>query len=136
MSEKRWRKYEPLRHSHDYVRHFGPERAKVGLLCWGTTAGVCRGTLFLAAQQDLSISMLQVQMLAPLPVDAIQAFIASVEVVLVPEANYQGQFARMVQAELGVRVQSMTQYTGLPFTRLSILNRAKALMETAAPKLV
>jgi 2-oxoglutarate/2-oxoacid ferredoxin oxidoreductase subunit alpha len=135
MSEKRWRKYEALRHSHEYVRHFGPERAKVGLLCWGTTAGVCRGAVFLAAQDDLPVSMLQVQMVAPLPVDAISAFMDSVDVVLVPEANYQGQFARMVQGELCRPVHSFTQYTGMPFTRMSILKKAKELLGIAAPEL-
>lgn len=132
MTEKRWRKYEPLRHSHAYVRHFGPERARVGLLCWGTTAGPCRGALFLAAQEELPIAMLQVQMLSPLPVDAIQAFMDSVDIVLVPEVNYQGQFARMIQGELGVRVHSFTQYTGMPFTRTTILNKAKELMGIGA----
>jgi 2-oxoglutarate ferredoxin oxidoreductase subunit alpha len=136
MTEKRWRKYEALRHSHDYVRRFGPERARVGLLCWGTTAGPCRGAIFLAAQEELPIAMLQVQMIAPLPVDAIQEFIDSVDVVLVPEVNYQGQFARMIQGELGVRVNSLTQYTGMPFTRLTILNKAKELLGIEAGELV
>jgi 2-oxoglutarate ferredoxin oxidoreductase subunit alpha len=128
MSEKRWRKYEPLRHSHKYVRRFGPEKAKVGLLCWGTTAGPCRGALFLAAQEELPVAMLQVQMLSPLPVDAIQAFIDSVEIVLVPEVNYLGQFAKLVQGELGVKVHSFTNYTGMPFTRLDILRKVHELM--------
>jgi 2-oxoglutarate ferredoxin oxidoreductase subunit alpha len=136
MTEKRWRKYEALRHSHEYVRRFGPERARVGLLCWGTTAGPCRGAIFLAAQEELPIAMLQVQMISPLPVDAIQEFIDSVDVVLVPEVNYQGQFARMIQGEMGVRVNSLTQYTGMPFTRLTILNKAKELLGIAAGELV
>jgi len=136
MSEKRWRKYEDLRHSREYVRRFGAERAKVGLLCWGTTAGPCRGAVFLAEQEQLPVAMLQVQMLSPLPVDAIQEFIDSVEIVLVPEVNYQGQFARMVQGELGVRVHSFTQYTGMPFTRMAILNKVKELMGLGAPALV
>ena len=44
------------------------EKAKVGLLCWGTTAGPCRGAVFLAEQESLPLAMLQVQMLSPLPV--------------------------------------------------------------------
>ena len=60
MSEKRWRKYEALRHSHEYVRRFGPERARVGLLCWGTTAGPCRGAIFLAAQEELALGRREV----------------------------------------------------------------------------
>ncbi len=133
MSEKRWRKLEPLRHSHDYVRRFGAERARVGLLCWGTTAGPCRGAVFLAAQEGLPLAMLQVQMLAPLPVDAIRAFVESVELVLVPEVNYQGQFARLVQAELGIRVASFTQYTGMPFKRHAILHKVHELLGMDAP---
>jgi 2-oxoglutarate ferredoxin oxidoreductase subunit alpha len=135
MSEKRWRKYEPLRHSREFVRRFGSDRAKVGLLCWGTTAGVCRGAIFLAQQQDIPLAMLQVQMLSPLPVDAIQEFVDSVEIVLVPEVNYLGQFARLVQGELGIRVHSLTQYTGMPFTRLDILGKVKELMAIGEPAL-
>jgi 2-oxoglutarate ferredoxin oxidoreductase subunit alpha len=136
MTEKRWRKLEPLRRSREYVRRFGAERAKVGLLCWGTTAGPCRGAIFLADQEQLPLAMLQVQMLSPLPVDAIQEFIDSVEIVLVPEVNYLGQFAKLIQAELGVRVHSFTQYTGMPFTRLSILGKVRELMGIAEPELV
>ena len=136
MTEKRWRKYEALRHSHEYVRHFGSDSAKIGLLCWGTTAGPCRGAVFLADQEQLPLAMLQVQMLSPLPVDAIQQFIDSVEIVLVPEVNYQGQFARLVQGELGVRVQSLTNYTGMPFTRLDILRKVHELLGIGAPELV
>lgn len=136
MTEKRWRKYEALRHSREYVRRFGSERARVGLLCWGTSAGPCRGAVFLAAQEEIPLAMLQVQMLSPLPVDAIQEFIDSVEIVLVPEVNYQGQFARLIQAELGVRVQSFTQYTGMPFTRFDILRKVHQLLGISEPELV
>lgn len=135
MTEKRWRKLDPLRHSREYVRRFGSPEAKVGLLCWGTTAGPCRGALLLADQEALPLAMLQVQMLSPLPVDAIEEFIASVEIVLVPEVNYQGQFAKLIQAELGVRVRSFTQYTGLPFASLDILRKVHELMGMAEPQL-
>lgn len=131
MTEKRWRKYEPLKRSHEYVRRFGPERARVGILCWGTTAGPARGAVYLAEQEGLPVSMLQVQMLSPLPEDAIQAFIDSVDIVLVPEVNYQGQFAKLIQGTFGVKVQSYTQYTGMPFTRLDILSKVMELLGVA-----
>jgi 2-oxoglutarate ferredoxin oxidoreductase subunit alpha len=134
-TEKRWRKLDPLRASREYVRRFGPERARVGLLCWGTTAGACRGAVFLAAQEDLPLAMLQVQMVSPLPVEAIQEFIDSVDMVLVPEVNYLGQFAKLVQGELGVKLHSYTQYTGLPFTRLDILRRVHQLLNMGEPVL-
>lgn len=135
MTEKRWHKLEPLRHSHAFVRRFGAEKAKVGILCWGTTAGSARGALHLATQEQLPLALLQVQMLSPLPVDAIQEFIDSVEIVLVPEVNYQGQFARLIQAEMGVRVLSYTQYTGLPFKRLDLLHKIHDLVGIEEPVL-
>lgn len=134
-TEKRWRKLEPLKASREYVRHFGADQAKIGLLCWGTTAGPCRGAVHLAAQEGIPVSMLQVQMLSPLPVEAIQEFVDSVDIVLVPEVNYLGQFAKMVQAELGVKVHSYTQYTGMPFTRLAILRKIHQLLGMAEPAL-
>jgi len=79
--------------------------------------------------------MLQVQMLAPLPIDAIKEFLEQVEVVLVPEVNFQGQFARLLQAELGIKVLSMTKYTGMPFSRLEILRQIHALNGLAEPVL-
>ena len=36
------------------------------------------------------------------------------ELVIVPELNYQGQFSSLLRS-LGVRAESITQYTGLPF---------------------
>jgi 2-oxoglutarate ferredoxin oxidoreductase subunit alpha len=72
-------------------------------------------------------------MLSPLPVDAIQEFIDSVEVVLVPEVNYQGQFAKLIQAELGVRVQSFVHYDGMPFSRLDVLRKVHEIMGIGEP---
>lgn len=133
MSEKRWHKYDALRSSREYVRRFGDPTAKVGIICWGTTAGAARGALHLARQEEIPLAILQVQMLSPLPIDAIQEFIDSVEVVLVPEVNYLGQFARLLQAELGIRVQSYTQYGGMPFSRLDILRKVHELMGVGEP---
>jgi 2-oxoglutarate ferredoxin oxidoreductase subunit alpha len=136
MTEKRWGKFAPLQHSHAYVRRFGAAKAKVGVICWGTTAGPARGALQLAEQEGLDVALLQIQMLMPLPVDAIREFINSVETVLVPEVNFQGQLARLIQAELGVTVHSMTRYTGLPMSRIEILRQIHQLMGLAEPELV
>jgi 2-oxoglutarate ferredoxin oxidoreductase subunit alpha len=133
MSEKRWHKLDALKSSREYVRRFGDPTAKIGIICWGTTAGACRGAVHLAAQEELSLAMLQVQMLSPLPVDAIQEFIDSVEIVLVPEVNYQGQFAKLIQAELGVRVQSFVHYNGMPFSRLDVLRKVHEIMGIGEP---
>jgi 2-oxoglutarate/2-oxoacid ferredoxin oxidoreductase subunit alpha len=128
MTEKRWKKYEPLKRSQQFVRRFGAERAKVGIICWGTTAGPARGGVFLAQQMGIDVAMLQVQMLSPLPEDAINAFLDQVEIVLVPEVNYLGQFATLLQGTFGIKVEKLTRYGGVPFKRSEILDKVLELM--------
>jgi 2-oxoglutarate ferredoxin oxidoreductase subunit alpha len=133
MSEKRWHKLDALKSSREYVRRFGDPKAKIGIICWGTTAGACRGAIHLARQEEIPLAMLQVQMISPLPVEAIQEFIDGVEIVLVPEVNYQGQFAKLIQAELGLRVHSFAQYGGMPFSRLDILRKVHEILGIGEP---
>ena len=44
------------------------------------------------------------------------------EMVIVPELNYQGQFSSYLRS-LGVRAESITQYTGLPFAIRDLTER-------------
>ena len=44
-------------------------------------------------------------MLSPLPVDAIKSFCADCREVLVPELNYEGQFAHLLTGATGCAVQ-------------------------------
>ncbi|WP_129626203.1 2-oxoacid:acceptor oxidoreductase subunit alpha [Candidatus Oscillochloris fontis] len=135
MSKKRWEKLAPLKASRAYVQRFGSPKAKVGIICWGTTAGACRGALRVAHKAGHDLAVLQLQMVWPLPVDAIREFTQDVEIVLVPEVNYQGQLAKLIQAELCIPVESYTQYNSLPFARNTILRKVYELMGVEEPVL-
>ena len=41
---------------------------------------------------------------------------------IVPELNYQGQFSNILRG-LGVKAESITQYTGLPFRARTLVER-------------
>ena len=47
------------------------------------------------------------------------------DLVLVPELNYLGQLSSMLRS-LGVRAESLTQYTGLPFKVNDLVERISA----------
>ena len=51
--------------------------------------------------------------LHPLPAKLLEE-LKQKELVLVPELNYQGQFASILRS-WGVKAEAITQYTGLPF---------------------
>ena len=44
------------------------------------------------------------------------------ELVLVPELNFQGQLSTILRS-YGVRAESITQYTGLPFKVVDLVDR-------------
>ena len=57
-----------------------------------------------ARSEGIRCAALKVVMLSPLPVDAIRSFCADCREVLVPELNYQGQFANLVTGATGCAV--------------------------------
>lgn len=129
MSEKRRRKLEALQRSVEqrpdgWVERFGREEARVGLLGWGSTLGAAKEAARMAEQVGVKVKGLWVKLLSPLPVRTVQEFIEGLDVVVVPELNLSGQFARYLEAS-GVRgpVVRLNKQEGLPFTADEILAR-------------
>jgi pyruvate/2-oxoacid:ferredoxin oxidoreductase alpha subunit len=66
-----------------------------------------------------------VKLLNPLPEATILRFVDRARTVLVPEANYGGQFAHLLRATLGRETQSVARFDGLPFTSGDMLARIR-----------
>src|ERR1039457_4249779 len=88
MSGKRARKIEVASKEKGFTARYGAKKAKIGIIGWGSTQGVIREGVDLAAKAGISIAHLQVKMVAPLPEADIQEFLSSVEQVIVAEINY------------------------------------------------
>ncbi|WP_152041312.1 2-oxoacid:acceptor oxidoreductase subunit alpha [Salinigranum salinum] len=96
----------------------GPEEAEYGILTWGSN----QGTVFEAVDRlndaGHSVKALSVSDMMPYPVDEVEAFIESVDEVLVVEMNASAQFRGLTQKELGrygERLSSLLKYNGNPF---------------------
>ena len=57
------------------------------------------------------------------------------ELVIVPELNYQGQFASLLRAQ-GVRAEAITQYTGLPFKVRDLVKRVTEMAQACRKELI
>jgi 2-oxoglutarate ferredoxin oxidoreductase subunit alpha len=117
MSRKRHEKLKAaLRHPDFFqYRRYGDEgRVDVGLLAWGSTFGECLEVMERARADGIRCAAMKVVMLYPFPTEAVAAYIDECDVVLVPELNYQGQFAHLVQAETGRQVARYNRVTGTP----------------------
>ncbi|MDH3317956.1 MAG: 2-oxoacid:acceptor oxidoreductase subunit alpha [Gammaproteobacteria bacterium] len=130
MSEKRHAKLAAaLEHPRITIcKRFGDEGpVEVGILAWGSTFGEALEAMMLARKEGIRCAAMKVVMLSPLPVDQIRAFMDDCAQVLVPELNYQGQFANLVSGALGRPVQRLNRVTGKPMEVSEILDSVRAL---------
>jgi 2-oxoglutarate ferredoxin oxidoreductase subunit alpha len=123
--------------------HYGVDEreAEVGVLAWGSTAGVVREAVEEMAAEGLPVAALVPAVIQPLPADRILEFARNLKAVIVPEVNRTGQFAAWVKAHTELHLISLNKYGGLPFTpneiRAEVMEflvpgRAEAPAEVAA----
>ncbi|HEO66157.1 MAG TPA: 2-oxoacid:acceptor oxidoreductase subunit alpha, partial [Spirochaetes bacterium] len=117
MTEKRWRKFDNIEDEWKPVEREGDEQAEVGVISWGLTQSIAKEAVQRLRAKGLKVAALYPKMLWPLPVKAIKAFVDSVNQVLIPEANFQGQFAEIIKAEVPIhdKLVKLNVYRGEPF---------------------
>ncbi len=109
-------------------KRFGDTGAvDVGILGWGSTFGEILETMFEAQAEGISVSAMKVVMVSPLPIEELRAFFADCREILVPELNYEGQFANLVSGALGKPVTRLSRTTGTPMVVEEILDEVRRL---------
>jgi len=64
----------------------------------------------------------------PIMEDEIGAFVRSKKKILVAEVNYRGQFAELITAKFGKKVEKITRYGGVPFKAREIFDAIKSMV--------
>ncbi len=130
MSTKR---HEKLKTAVNYPgltvsKRFGDEgKVDVGILGWGSTFGEILETMYEAQSEGIRCSAMKVVMLSPLPLESLREFFADCREILVPELNYEGQFANLVSGALGKPVTRLNRATGTPMVVAEILEEVRRL---------
>jgi 2-oxoglutarate ferredoxin oxidoreductase subunit alpha len=108
------------------------EKAEIGVITWGSTAGVVQEAVETLAREGHAVAALIPAVINPLPADRIVRFARHLRVIIVPEVNRSKQFAAWIKAHTELHLISLTKYGGLPFTPGEV--RAK-VMEYLKPSL-
>jgi len=115
-------------------KRFGDSgHVRVGLLGWGSTFGEILETMYAAQEEGISCAAMKVVMLSPLPLDRIGDFFDDCDHILVPEANFEGQFANLVSGALGRPVSRLNRTMGTPMMVDEILAEVRRLAALAPP---
>ncbi|MFQ5933059.1 MAG: hypothetical protein ACE5KI_00270, partial [Dehalococcoidia bacterium] len=85
----------------------------VAVLPWGGSKGPTREAYDKIIGSGVELGWYFTMYLNPLPPRLIEE-LRQKELVLVPELNYLGQFSSVLRSH-GIKAESITQYTGLPF---------------------
>jgi 2-oxoglutarate/2-oxoacid ferredoxin oxidoreductase subunit alpha len=126
MTEKRFKKLETALREAPAAHVYGDPRAEVGFLTWGSTFGaVCEAIDRLAAD-GISAQAMAPRLLWPLPTTQLDPFLAGKRRVFVPEVNYTGQFAQLLNAHYrDATFAPINVYGGQPFSVAQIVDAVR-----------
>lgn len=127
MSEKREKKMALILSEMGGYRIVGPEDARQGIISWGSTGGAAVEAAEALTEAGRPTSVLIVELLSPLPAEAIRAYVRGLERVAVAELSFSGQFARLLRGE-GVPLEGAAlvhRAGGAPITTSEVLRHLK-----------
>jgi 2-oxoglutarate ferredoxin oxidoreductase subunit alpha len=131
MNEKRIHKLDPLMRWHRAATMVGDPDAPIGLIAWGSVAGIAREALDRAEALGVHAKLLIPTLLYPVPQPAYDDFFGSVRTGLVVEQSHQGQLYRLLRmfVNLPAGVQSLARSGANPFTAAEIAERLAGLAQ-------
>jgi 2-oxoglutarate ferredoxin oxidoreductase subunit alpha len=97
MNQKRFRKLWPIRDQYRMVKRYGPKKADVGIICWGSSHGPVREAVIAAAARGQNVAAFVPQMIFPFPKRELEQFLADVDQVVIIELSFQAQFYKYLR---------------------------------------
>jgi len=125
MTEKRFRKFNPLREATDLFLIEGDPNASLALISWGSSAGICREALEKAHEAGLSVKLLIPYLLFPVIGDIYRRFLNGVHAGLVVEQSYQGQLFHILRMyiDLPPNLVSFSRVGANPLRPIEVVER-------------
>jgi len=117
MNDKRTKKFNSLKKRKDLFEILGNEDAPIGMVAWGSVAGVCREALAMAKAQGLNVKLLVPYLLYPVAEGTYLDFFASVQKGFIIEQSHLAQFHKLLRMHLDLPkgVRCMARSGANPF---------------------
>ena len=130
MNQKRMRKFDSLKRRRDLFLIEGDPNARIGLIAWGSIAGVAREAVQLAARSGIDVKLLVPILLYPVAEEIYSDFFAGLKKGLVVEQSEQGQLYRILRMFVDVPggIESFHKSGANPILASAIVSRLQAMI--------
>ena len=132
MNAKRYRKLDAIAKKYPLFRRFGAEEPELGIVCWGSSAGVVREAIDVLEARGARVAAFVPRMIEPLPAAALQEFVDSCANVLVVELSHAAQFHQFLRTRVDLPRAKTKVYARSGGRSLSVTE----IIEQVAPELV
>jgi len=134
MNAKRYRKLEAIAQKYPLFERFGVADPELGILCWGSSAGPVREAVKRMNAQGAGVAAFVPRILAPLPLEALNAFLYTCARALIVETSFAGQFHRYLRSfvDLPRDTRVLARSGGKALTVAEIIEAAAVLQEVTA----
>jgi 2-oxoglutarate/2-oxoacid ferredoxin oxidoreductase subunit alpha len=103
MTEKRYRKFEAMKADIPPADVCGDKDAQIGIVGWGSAVGAIMEGMEIARQEGVKSKLIKSIMIFPQEEESFRKFFASCKTIIVPEMNYQGQYAALLKSRYGIK---------------------------------
>ncbi len=114
MTDKRHRKLIGAAQNAPEPFRAGDPAAELGIITWGSATGVAYEALLEAQKQGVKLDLIAPRMIWPIPTQQLDDFIASKRVIIIPEVNFSGQFANLLNTHYRKDFVRLNVYGGAP----------------------
>jgi 2-oxoglutarate ferredoxin oxidoreductase subunit alpha len=111
------------------LRHYGPADAPLLIISWGSNLGAVQDALARLQAKGHPARAIQIRILWPFPVAAVEAALAGASTTVVVEGNESGQLATLLQAQTGHQPSHrILKYSGRPICGDALAEALEAIL--------
>jgi 2-oxoglutarate ferredoxin oxidoreductase subunit alpha len=136
MMEKRMKKLALVDKevpTEEKMNFYGDKDSENIVISWGSPKGAIIESIDLLKDEGLSLGFLQMRMLHPLPIEAVNRILEGRKRVIDVEDNYTGQLGGVIREKTGISPNYyILKYTGRPTSTTEMYNALKAILKGKA----
>jgi 2-oxoglutarate ferredoxin oxidoreductase subunit alpha len=131
MMNKRMRKMDGILKELAPPQLEGPQDADLTLVGWGSTYQVMLEAMHALTREGFKVNVLCLNILWPLPAEALKRVLERCTMTMSVENNYTGQAVKLIRMETGLSIQHhLRKFDGEPFEPKQVIDQARTLLKT------